>query len=97
MTIFALTHLLARSVVQAASEPTLAADTFTRIYTLVSPYNEFILVLFVLWLFARRGRPRQGDFNKQAQEVLEEKYRKGEISRKTYEKFRQDVSLRMRR
>jgi uncharacterized membrane protein len=96
MTIFALTNLLARSVVQAVSSPTLPA-TITRIYEIVSPYNAFILVLFVLWLFARRGRPRQGDFNKQAQEVLEEKYRNGEISRKTYEKFRQDVSLRMRR
>lgn len=93
---FTLTNLLGHAVAQAVSAPTLP-PTFTRIYEIVSPYNAFILVLFVLWLFARRGRPRQGDFNKQAQEVLEEKYRTGEISKKTYEKFRQDVSLRMRR
>jgi uncharacterized membrane protein len=51
----------------------------------------------VLWIFARRGKPKQGDFNRQAQEVLDAKYRSGEISRKTYEKYRQDISLRPKR
>lgn len=63
-------------------------------YSFISPYNEFLIFLFVLWLFARRGKPKGEDFNKQAQEILDAKYRAGEISRKTYEKYRQDISLR---
>jgi uncharacterized membrane protein len=37
------------------------------------------------------------DFDAQAQRVLEEKYRKGEISQKAYEKYRQDIALRPKR
>jgi len=66
-------------------------------YEFLSPYNEFLIFLFVLWLFARRGRPKSEDFNRQAQEVLDRKYKSGEISRKTYEKYRQDISLRPKR
>ncbi len=63
----------------------------------LSPYTEYILILFVFWLFARRGAQKQGDFNRQAQEVLDELYQRGEISQKAYEKFRQDISLRPKR
>lgn len=59
-----------------------------------SPFSEYLLVLFVLWLLARHDARKQGDFGRQAQEVLEEKYQKGEISKKAYDKFRQDISLR---
>ena len=66
-------------------------------YQFLSPYNEFLIFLFVLWLFARRGRPKGEDFNRQAQDVLDRKYKAGEISRDTYEKYRQDISLRPKR
>jgi hypothetical protein len=92
--------ILVRTLAQDASETVTQSpwpDSFHRIYELLSPYNEFIVVLFVLWLFARRGRPKQGDFNRQAQLVLEEKYKQGEISKKTFEKYRQDISLRPKR
>lgn len=95
MTIAALTHVIASALLQA-EEPAWRA-TLHRVYEFLSPYNEFIVLLFVLWLFARRGRPEAEDFNRQAQEVLEQKYRKGEISRKAYEKYRQDISMRPRR
>jgi hypothetical protein len=61
-----------------------------------SPFSEYLLVMFLLWLLARRGR-KKPTFEKQAQEVLDERLAKGEISRKTYEKYRQDVSLRPKR
>lgn len=95
MTIAALTHVIASALLQA-EEPAWRA-TLHSVYEYLSPYNEFIVLLFVLWLFARRGRPEAEDFNRQAQEVLEQKYRKGEISRKAYEKYRQDISMRPRR
>ena len=59
-----------------------------------SPFSEYLLVLFVLWLLARRDARKQGDFGRQAQQVLDEKYQKGEISKQAYDKFRQDISLR---
>ncbi len=63
----------------------------------LSPYTEYIVILFVFWLFARRGAQKQGDFNRQAQDVLDELYRRGEITQGAYEKFRQDISLRPKR
>ena len=92
--LLALTQIAASNVVQ--TDTTLLAS-LQQLYEFLSPYNEFVVVLFVLWLFARRGRPKQGDFSLQAQEVLEAKYRSGEISRKTYEKFRQHLALRPKR
>jgi len=72
-------------------------DLLTRIGAYLGPYTEYIIILFVFWLFARRGAQKQGDFNRQAQEVLDELYQKGEISEKAYQKFRQDISLRPKR
>jgi uncharacterized membrane protein len=69
----------------------------TRMLQYLSPYTEYIVILFVFWLFARRGAQKQGDFSRQAQEVLDELYSRGEISQKAYDKFRQDVSLRPKR
>jgi uncharacterized membrane protein len=52
--------------------------------------------MFVLWLLALRSRHKK-TFEKQAQEVLDEKYASGELTKKSYDKFRQDVSLRPKR
>jgi hypothetical protein len=61
-----------------------------------SPFSEYLAVMFLLWLLARRGRKKE-TFERQAQDVLEEKYAKGEINKATYDKYRQDVSLRPKR
>lgn len=96
MALIAMLQKAAPPLLQAAADPTWRGS-LQHLYDFLSPYNEFIAILFVLWLFARRGRPEQADFNRQAQEVLEAKYRSGELSRKAYEKYRQDISLRPRR
>lgn len=62
-----------------------------------SPFSEYLLLLFVLWLIARIQHRRKSTFDTQAQEVLDEKYAQGELSKKAYDKFRQDVSLRPKR
>ena len=61
-----------------------------------SPFTEYFAVLFVLWLLARRGE-RRVTFDTKAQEVLDAKLASGEIDKKTYEKFRQEMSLRPKR
>ena len=61
-----------------------------------SPFSEYVVVLLLLWLLAERGRRRK-TFEKQAQEVLEEKLAAGEINKTTYDKYRQDVTLRPKR
>jgi hypothetical protein len=83
---------------QEADLPPLGLDRLLEdLVSYLSPYTEYVIILLVFWLFARRGGQKQGDFNRQAQEVLDELYQKGEISKKAYEKFRQDISLRPRR
>ncbi|MBR9990256.1 MAG: hypothetical protein KFH98_10895 [Gemmatimonadetes bacterium] len=62
-----------------------------------SPLSEYLLVLFVLWLMARRHDRKKETFEGQAQEVLDEKLRDGEISKETYDKYRQDLILRPKR
>jgi hypothetical protein len=61
-----------------------------------SPFGEYLLVMFILWLIARRANRRQ-TFDSQAQEVLDEKYAQGEISEKAYRKYRQEMALRPKR
>jgi hypothetical protein len=61
-----------------------------------SPFSEYLLVLFILWLLARREN-RSRSFDSQAQEVLDEKYASGEISKKAYDKFRQQMTVRPKR
>lgn len=61
-----------------------------------SPFSEYIVVLLILWFFARKQRPNS-DFSGQAQEVLEEKFKRGEIDAKTYEKYRQELSMRLKK
>ena len=64
-----------------------------------SPFSEYLLLLFVLWLVARLEHSRERrkkTFEKQAQEVLQDKFDQGELSRSAFEKFRQDVTMRPR-
>jgi hypothetical protein len=94
-----MTPLLRALIALQESElPPLGFDRILRdLLEYLSPYTEYVVILLVFWLFARRGGQKQGDFNRQAQEVLDELYKKGEISQKAYEKFRQDISLRPKR
>jgi uncharacterized membrane protein len=93
-----LPALLAAVLQQAPELPPLdIGGLFQRLLQYLGPYTEYIVILFVFWLFARRGAQKQGDFNRQAQEVLDELYNRGEISEKAYQKFRQDISLRPKR
>ena len=62
-----------------------------------SPLSEYLLVLFVLWLIARRRNRTKETFEKQAQAVLDDKLQVGELSREAYDRFRQDLALRPKR
>jgi hypothetical protein len=61
-----------------------------------SPFGEYLLVMFILWLIARRAN-RRVTFDTQAQEVLDQKYAEGELSKKAYDKYRQEMALRPKR
>ena len=60
-----------------------------------SPFSEYLAVLLLLWLLARRENRKT--FESKAQEVLDAKLASGEIDRKTYDKYRQESSLRPKR
>ena len=62
-----------------------------------SPLSEYLLILFILWLIARRHDRKKKTFEKQAQDVLDEKLESGELSKTAYDKFRQDLALRPKR
>jgi hypothetical protein len=62
-----------------------------------SPLTEYLIVLFVLWLIARRHDRKKETFERQAQDVLDEKLQMGELSREAYDKFRQDLAMRPKR
>jgi len=72
-------------------------DALRELWDLLGPYKYFIGVVLVFWLIARRTGREKDDFDAQAQRVLEDKYRAGEISQKAYEKYRQDISIRPKR
>lgn len=61
-----------------------------------SPFSEYLAVLFLLWLLARRDHEKK-DFSAEAQKVLDEKYQKGEINKVAYEKYRQELSMRLKK
>ena len=61
-----------------------------------SPFTEYLFVLFVLWLLARRNKQSK-DFSAEAQKVLDEKFEKGEIDKKTYDQYRQELSMRIKK
>jgi hypothetical protein len=71
-------------------DPWIAITTFINTPAPYSPFTEYLAVLFILWLLARRHHRKRQDFAKQAQEVLDRKYEEGELSESAYEKFRQD-------
>jgi hypothetical protein len=60
-----------------------------------SPFSEYLAVLLLLWLLARRADRRT--FDNKAQDVLDQKLKAGEIDQKTYEKYRQEMTLRPKR
>jgi hypothetical protein len=62
-----------------------------------SPFSEYLAVMFLLWLLARRDHENKKDFHEEAQKVLDDKYHGGEINSKTYEKYRQELSLRLKK
>ena len=62
-----------------------------------SPFSEYLAVMFLLWLLARREHENKKDFGAEAQNVLDEKYHKGEINNQTYEKYRQELSMRLKK
>ena len=60
-------------------------------------FKYYLLALFLLWLIARLGQKPRKDFSAEAQRVLDEKFQKGEIDVKTYEKYRQELSMRVKK
>jgi uncharacterized membrane protein len=62
-----------------------------------SPFSEYLLLLFVMWLIARVSNRPPKPFDTQAQEVLDQKYAEGEITPAAYNRFRQEMSLRPKR
>jgi hypothetical protein len=85
----------------AAPEP--AGDWVDSLLTFIdtpapySPLTEYLLVLFLLWLLARRNDRAKVTFEGQAQEVLDQKLESGELSREAYDRFRQDLAIRPKR
>jgi hypothetical protein len=61
-----------------------------------SPFTEYLAVLFLLWLLARSSSSRK-TIDAKAQDVLDQKLKSGEIDKKTYEKYRQEMSMRPKR
>ncbi len=61
-----------------------------------SPFSEYLIVLFILWLIARQQHTKK-DFSAEAQVVLDAKYKRGEIDKAAYEKYRQELSMRLKK
>ena len=62
------------------------------------PYSQhlaLVIVLLLLWLLLRRQDNRkQGDLKRSAGDVLEERFKSGELSKEAYLKARADLTLR---
>jgi hypothetical protein len=108
MTAFALlrdgaAHMLLQGVLNTENlqverwDPWIAIKTFVNTPAPFSPFTEYLFVLFLLWLIARRNHRKREDFGAQAQEVLDEKLKSGELTRSAYDRFRQDLELRPKR
>ncbi len=60
-----------------------------------SDYLLLVVVLLLLWLLLRRRDTRkEGDLKRSATDVLEERYRAGELSKEAYDRARGDLTLR---
>jgi len=97
-------HFLASAMQQAPPVPVQGPSFFDHIKTFVdtpapySPFSEYLVVMFLLWLLARRDQHnKKKDFSAEAQKVLDEKYKGGEINNTTYEKYRQELSMRLKK
>ncbi|MGH7447324.1 MAG: hypothetical protein ACREK1_12050 [Longimicrobiales bacterium] len=90
-------------LLQTAADPPAQRDWVDSVLAFLdspapySPLTEYLLVLLVLWLIARRHDRKKESFERQAQDVLDEKLQKGELTKEAYEKFRQDLALRPKR
>lgn len=90
-------------LLQTAASPAARGDWVDSVLAFLdspapySPLSEYLVVLFVLWLFARRESRKKDTFEAQAQKVLDEKLSTGELTREAYDKFRQDMALRPKR
>jgi len=89
--------LLLREVAVAPPDWLQTAFDFLDTPAPYSPLSEYLAVMFLLWLLARRENSRRNTFDAKAQEVLDQKLKEGEIDRRTYEKYRQEMSLRPKR
>ena len=96
--------MIGMMLLQTAATPSGGGDWVDSVLTFLdtpapySPLSEYLLVLFVLWLIARRhDRKNRDTFHSQAQDVLDDKLRLGELSRDAYDRFRQDLLVRPRR
>lgn len=91
------------SVLMQGAEATSSLGWWERLLTFVdspapySPFSEYLLLLFIMWLIARLSSRKAKSFDTQAQEVLDEKFADGELSPEAYEKFRQEMILRPKR
>jgi hypothetical protein len=61
-----------------------------------SPMSEYVVVLLILWVLARTADKKK-DFSAEAQKVLDDKYKRGELDYEAYEKFRQELSMRLKK
>ena len=61
-----------------------------------SPMSEYVVVLLILWVLSRTA-DKKTDFSAEAQKVLDEKYKRGELDYEAYEKFRQELSMRLKK
>ena len=90
-------------LLQTAATPSPQGDWVDSVLTFLdtpapySPLTEYLLVLFILWLIARRHERHKETFEGQAQEVLDQKLHAGELTREAYDRFRQDMMLRPKR
>lgn len=89
-------------VLQTAVEDAASFGWWDRVLTFIdtpapfSPFSEYLLLLFVMWLIARRAN-RPKPFDTQAQDVLDEKFEAGELTQQAYDKYRQQMTLRPKR
>lgn len=79
------------------TEPSEGWDKIVHWVESTGYFKYYLLVMFLLWLIARLGQKPRQDFSAEAQNVLNEKYEKGEIDKKTFEKYRQELSMRLKK
>jgi hypothetical protein len=57
-------------------------------------YLAMVIVLLLLWLLLRRSDSRkEGDLKRNAVDVLEERFKSGELSQEAYNRARADLNI----